>query len=205
MFVADLFQLLHSSLFDSAGADELDGAPEFVLVEPGAVRNADIDDDVRFVCKLFAIHEFVADGAGNVANRCFQLHRLVCRTGSVCNECLLLAVGCDLVQAVQIDPDAFAARAFEQAGGSYRDVVHSDLTARAAVGLASGDFDATSFRAAVRTELGAGEHYAEAGRTRDGGESRVAEIAAGGVGGDGGAAGWAVEGFDGHGFDRLSG
>jgi hypothetical protein len=179
LFFSELLYLLRAGFFEAAGADELDGAAEFVFVEPGAVGFADIDDDVRAVGELDAVHQCVADGAGDVANRCLELQRLIRRCGGTRYEGLLFAVGADLIEGVEVDPNSLATRAFEEAGGADGDAAHVDLTARAAACLGAHGVVASTFCAAMRAELCAGEHHTEASWASYRGESGCAKIAAG--------------------------
>jgi hypothetical protein len=182
LFFSELLYLLRAGLFEAACTNELNGTAEFVFVEPGAVGLADIDDDVGTVSELDAVHQFVADGARDIANRCLQLQRLIRRSGGTRYEGLLFAVGADLIEGVDVNPNSLAARALEEAGGADGDAAHGDLTAGAAACLGAWGINAISFCPTMRAELCACEHYAEAGWASYGGESGFAKIAAGGGG-----------------------
>ena len=68
---AFLFQLLHfvgARGVHATGADEFHDAAQFILVEPRAVRFADIHDDARAMSEGDAVHESLANGTWNVTD-----------------------------------------------------------------------------------------------------------------------------------------
>jgi len=158
--------LLGAGFLEAAGADEFDRAAQFVLVEPGPVGFADIDDDVGAVGEVHAVHELVADRAGDIADSFFELQGLFGMSGHAHYRRLLFALGANLLQRVDVDPDTFATTAFEQAGGADADGLHGGLASGTEAGFIAGDFAAISSCATAGTKLRAGEHHSETKRAR---------------------------------------
>jgi hypothetical protein len=115
--VFELFDLLRARFVESARANKLNGPLQFEFVKPRPVRFANIHDDVRALCKLGSIHQLVANGAGHVPNSLLDFQRLIERRGHAGCECLFLPIRANLLQSVHVNPNPFAAAAFEQIGG----------------------------------------------------------------------------------------
>lgn len=68
LFLSELFDLLSTSFVEAAGANELNRTLKFEFVEPGAVRLADVHDHMGALRELDAVHQFAANGAGDIAD-----------------------------------------------------------------------------------------------------------------------------------------
>ena len=86
---------------------------QLVRVEPGAVRPADIDDDPGAVCKVQAMHQFVAMRAPNVANR-RERDRPADGLRAAKRRGLLLRVAADVLEGGGAKPQAEAFLTFMQ-------------------------------------------------------------------------------------------
>src|SRR5262249_22567265 len=130
-----IFQILdlhRARLVEPARANELNDATQFILVEPRAVLPTDVDDYVRAVGEIDAVHHVFADRAVQVTDflEVASVIALEVYRGAQ-NVRLLFAIGINEVDGFRVDPQAFALRTFPHGRAADRRRLHVYIAARA--------------------------------------------------------------------------
>lgn len=170
--------LLLACDIESARAYEFNDSAQLVFVEPGSVQGANINDDVGAFGEVDAVHQFVTDRAGDIAD----LFDVACEVGwelggHAEDGGLAFAIGAYLLERNLIRPDALTFGALEELGVAQSDLGHASSATRAFVEHGGGGFGAVGPCTAMGTELRAEEHHAEAGWAGDGGQTRSTMLA----------------------------
>lgn len=202
-FIDEFFGVDFMCMDQTAGADEFDDMTEGVAVEPDAVFVADIDDDAGAVGEVEAVHELGALRAGEVFDVLVEGEvgggGLIGEAGvDLEGGLLLLVVVADFGEGCGGEPEAGALGTFEDVGVFELGGEHFDGVAAGTIEVGGDVVGGAEGFATVGAEFAADEGEAEARGAGDGFEARFAVLALGGIGGDGGAAGGAVERCRGH-------
>lgn len=189
-----LRNLIGARLGKPTDLNELDDPAQLILVEPSAVRLADVHHHIRAAGKVHTMHQLPAHRAGQIFDLLHR-HRLrrLNRGRHPKHGGLLFPIRADGLQRFGVSPDTFATRTFAQIGFPNDNGFRVHPATRAGANRFRRSLFPVRFRATMRTEFGTDEHHPETGRTSNGRQTRVAMSAARGFRGSRRAAVGAIE------------